>query len=172
MWVEFESHVSKIYWANDGNACEEILGLCPFLQRFDSVANCQNNELTHWDRVTHVCADNLTIIGSDNALSPHRHQVIIWTNGGILLIRTLRSNFSQISTKIHTFLFKKKHLKNVVGGKAVILSWPQCVNGREDDKRIWVDKSHESTIKWISNLNKANRKNGLHCLSYVQRKVG
>ena len=27
----------------------------------------------------------LTIIGSDNGLSPGRRQAIIWTNGGILL---------------------------------------------------------------------------------------
>ena len=27
---------------------------------------------THWGRVTHICDDNLTIIGSDNGLSPAR----------------------------------------------------------------------------------------------------
>ena len=39
--------------------------------------------LTHWGRVTHICDCNLTIIGSDNGLSPGRHQAIIWTNAGI-----------------------------------------------------------------------------------------
>ena len=29
---------------------------------------------------------NYTIIGSNNGLSPDRHQAIIWTNGGISLI--------------------------------------------------------------------------------------
>ena len=43
--------------------------------------------LTHWGRVTHICVSELTIIGSDNDLSPGRRQAIIWTNGGILLIR-------------------------------------------------------------------------------------
>ena len=38
----------------------------------------------------------LTIIGLDNALSPVRHQAIIWTNAGILLIQTLWTNFSEI----------------------------------------------------------------------------
>ena len=33
--------------------------------------------LTHWGRVTHICVSNLTIIGSDNGLSPDRRQAII-----------------------------------------------------------------------------------------------
>ena len=45
--------------------------------------------LTHWGRVTHICVDTNTNIGSDNGLSPGRRQAIIWTNAGILLIRTL-----------------------------------------------------------------------------------
>ena len=43
--------------------------------------------LTHWGRVTHICVGNLTIIGSDNGLSPGQRQAIIWINAGILLIR-------------------------------------------------------------------------------------
>ena len=39
--------------------------------------------LTHWGRVTHICVSNLTIIDSDNGLSPGRRQAIIWTNAGI-----------------------------------------------------------------------------------------
>ena len=45
--------------------------------------------LTHWGRVTHICVGKLTIIGSDNGLSPCRRQAVIWTNAGILLIRPL-----------------------------------------------------------------------------------
>ena len=37
----------------------------------------ENNMLTHWSRVTHICVGNLTIIGSDNGLSPGRRQAII-----------------------------------------------------------------------------------------------
>ena len=44
------------------------------------------NALSHWGRVTHICVSKLTIIGSDNGLSPGRRQAIIWTNVGILLI--------------------------------------------------------------------------------------
>ena len=42
--------------------------------------------LTHWGQVTQICAGKLTIIGSDNGLSPGRHQAIIWINDGMLLI--------------------------------------------------------------------------------------
>ena len=33
--------------------------------------------LTHLGRMTHICVGNLTIIGSDNGLSPGRRQAII-----------------------------------------------------------------------------------------------
>ena len=77
-------------------------------------ANLNNNAvvfLTHWGRVTHLCIRKLSIIGSDNGLSPGRCQAIIWNNARILLIWTLGTNFSEISCKIHAFSFKKMHLK-------------------------------------------------------------
>ena len=67
--------------------------------------------LTHWGRLTHICVSRITNIGSDNGLSLGRHQTTIWTNVGILLIRTLGTNFSEILSEIHTFSFKKMHLK-------------------------------------------------------------
>ena len=67
--------------------------------------------LTHWGRATHVCVGKLTINGSDNGLSPGRRQAIIWTNVGILLNRTLRTNFSEILSEIRAFSFKKMRLK-------------------------------------------------------------
>ena len=67
--------------------------------------------LTHWGRVTHICVSRLTITGSDNGLSPGRRQAIIWTNVGILVIRTLGTNFSEILGEIHSFSFSKMHLK-------------------------------------------------------------
>ena len=67
--------------------------------------------LTHWGRVTHICVGKLTIIGSDNGLSPGRRQTIIWTNAGILLIWPLVTNFNEIPTEIYIFSFKKMHLK-------------------------------------------------------------
>ena len=74
------------------------------------------SSLTHWGRVTHICVDNLSIIGSDNGLSPGRRQAITWTNVGILLIGPLRTNFTEMVIEIHTFSFKKILLK-VSSGK-------------------------------------------------------
>ena len=67
--------------------------------------------LTHWGRVTHICVSKLAIIGSDNGLSPGRHQAIIRTNAGILLIGPLETNFIENIIQIYTFSFKKMHLK-------------------------------------------------------------
>ena len=67
--------------------------------------------LTHWGRETHTCVGKLTIIASDNGLSPGRRKAIIWTNDGILLIGSLGTNFNEILIEIHTFSFKKMHLK-------------------------------------------------------------
>ena len=46
---------------------------------------------------------------------PCRHQAIIWTSAGILLITPLGTKFSEILIKIHTFLFRKMHLKMLSG---------------------------------------------------------
>ena len=67
--------------------------------------------LTHWGRVTHICVGNLTIIGSDNGLSPGRCHAITCNNVAILLIGPLGTNFSEMSIEIFTFSFKKIHLK-------------------------------------------------------------
>ena len=80
------------------------------------------DEFTHWGRVTHICVGKLTIIASDYGLSPVRHQAIIWTNAGILLIQTLGTNISEILSEIHKFAFKEMHLK-MSSGKW----WPFCL---------------------------------------------
>ena len=67
--------------------------------------------LTHWGGVMHVCASKLTIIGSDNGLLPGWCQAIIWTNAGILLIRSLGRYFGERLIEIHTSSFKKMDLK-------------------------------------------------------------
>ena len=73
--------------------------------------------LPHWGRVTHICVDNLTIIASDNDLSPDWHHAIIWTSAGISLIGPLGENFSEIlfAITIYTFSVKIKHLKMLSG---------------------------------------------------------
>ena len=70
-----------------------------------------SNRLTHWGRVTHICVSKLTIISLDNGLSPSRRLFIIWTSAGILLIRTLGTNFNEILGEINSFSFSKMLLK-------------------------------------------------------------
>ena len=88
--------------------------VCIIIGIYCNVKHNHDNEscvLTHWGRVTHICVSELTIIGSDNGLSPERRQAIIWTSAGILLIGPLGTNFSEISIAVQTFSFKKMHLK-------------------------------------------------------------
>ena len=67
--------------------------------------------LTHLGRVTYICVSKLTIIGSDNGLSPGQRQAIIWTNAGILIIGPQGTNSNEILIEIRTFSFKRINLK-------------------------------------------------------------
>ena len=73
-------------------------------------------------RVTHISVSKITIIGSDNGLSPGRCQAIIWTNTGIMLIGPRQTNISEILIEKYTFSFKKMHL-TMSSGKW----WPVCL---------------------------------------------
>ena len=82
-----------------------------FLIFFSFVAIPHEPPLTHWGRVTHICVSKLTNTGSDNGLTVGRHQAIMWTNAGILIIGHLGTNLSEILIKIYTLSFKKIHLQ-------------------------------------------------------------
>ena len=97
------------------------------MEQQQSLNRTYHHWLTHWGRVTLICVGNLTIIGSDNGLSPGRRQAIIWINARILLIGPLGTNFTEIAFAIQTFLVKKNAFENVVWKMAAILSRPQFV---------------------------------------------
>ena len=105
-------------------------------------------DLTPWGRVTHPCVGKLSIIGSDNGLSPFdRLQTIIWTSAGILLIEPLETHFSEILIKIHIFSFKKMYSK-ISSGKFR----PQCVKQLKAavTLRVWhVDSARHCTLLLI-----------------------
>ena len=90
---------------------------CHWIQGMDEQLLLKNDgcnyvsQWTHWGRETHICVGKLTIIASDNGLSPGQRQAIIWTNAGILLIGPLGTNFNEISIEIHTLSFKEMHMK-------------------------------------------------------------
>ena len=111
----------------------------------------------------HSCISKLTINGSDNGLSPGRHQTIHWTNAGILWIRTLWS--------LNSYIFIQENaLENVTWKMAAILSRSHCVNMHSSillmDTALGLDISHlklicilvgpaihcKGTILWSSNL--------------------
>ena len=72
-----------------------------------------------------MCVSKATIIDSDNGLSPDRHQAIIWTNAGILLIE----HKIQWNLNWNSYIFIHENaFKIVICQKSVILSQPQCVN--------------------------------------------
>ena len=51
----------------------------------------------------------------DNGWAPGRHQAVIWTRAGILLMRSLGINFSEILIKIYIFSFKKMCRQEIRG---------------------------------------------------------
>ena len=76
-------------------------------------------QLARWGRVTLICVSNFTVIG--------RRQDIIWTNDGILLIRTLWTNFKEILSEIRNIFIQEDAFENDVCEMAAILSRPWCV---------------------------------------------
>ena len=100
--------------------------------------------LIHWGRVTYICVDDLTIIGSDSGLSPGQRQAIIWANAGILLIRPLGTNFSEILLEI---FIEENVFENVVWKIAAILSWTQCVNQGDITLYITAATKHITNMK-------------------------
>ena len=122
-----------------------IYWLTLYNRSFNAYVMCHSQSLNHWGRPTHICVSKLTIIGSDNGLSPRRRQAIIGTNAGILSVEPLGTNFSGILIEIHTFSFKEIQWK-----MAAIISRLQCVNTRNGQtspvfvrlRNHWVNSAH------------------------------
>ena len=89
----------------------DLVSLLLEIWQYDLMTYWATSIYSHWGRVTHICVGKLTIIGSDNGLSPGRRQAIIWTNTGILLIEPLGTNFSGNLIEILTFSFTNMRLK-------------------------------------------------------------
>ena len=131
--------------------------------------------LTHWGRATHICVGNLTIIGSDNGLSPDRRQAIIWTNAGILSTGPLGTNFSEILIEIYTFSFKKMHLKMPSGkwrpsclglNELIKIKCSSCSNGSGQCgiSEIFIPCWHW----WISDKQKSTKSYHVHDVASIK----
>ena len=105
--------------------------------------------LTHWGRVTYICISKLIIIGSYKSLSPGRRQAIIWTNAGILLIRTSGTNFNEVLSKIETFSFKKIHLKMPAKWQTFCLSFNVLTHWGRDKVGAISQTTFSSTFSWM-----------------------
>ena len=107
--------------------CDTVSYSDPRSLAVQSMLNCENwwhaAELNHWG------VNKLTVIGSNNGLLPGRHQAIIWTNAGILLIRTTFRNKLRWNLKRNScILIQENTYENIVCEMAVILSRLRCVN--------------------------------------------
>ena len=81
--------------------------------------------------MTHLCVDNLTIIDSDNGLSPARRQAIIWhyPNQCCNIINWTLRNKLQWNLNQNSYIFIQENaFENVVWKMSAILSRPQCVD--------------------------------------------
>ena len=85
-WGWWFEKVSRSFWRHSNEKTPKQLShkyyvpvsarvhVCLHIYYFDRAVH---KPLTHWGRATHICVGNLTIIGSDNGLSPGRRQAII-----------------------------------------------------------------------------------------------
>ena len=108
--------------------------------------------LTHW--VAHVCISKITIIGSENGLSPDRCKAIIWTNTGILLIGPLGISFSEILTEFYIFSFKQMHLKMPSGKWWPFCLWLNVLSNKYGRKAV---RCRSEKWKHISTINVKNQ---------------
>ena len=98
--------------------------------------------LNHWGRATHICIRKLTIIDSDNGLSPDRHQAIIWTNAGILVIGPLGTYFSGMLIESHRSVLDNRH--------DCALFWCALSGPRDWTLRDW--SRAWPTLTWLAKL--------------------
>ena len=89
--------------------------------------------LTHWRQVTHICISRLTIIGSDNGLSPSHYLNQCWN-----IVNLTPRNKLQWNIDWNSYIsIQENGFEMVVCVMAAILSWPQCVNSLRPSNCGW-----------------------------------
>ena len=116
---------------------------------------------TYWGRVMYICVSRLTIIGSDNGLTPGRHQAIMWTIAGKLFIGPLGFHWNLNQNSY--ILIQEMHLK-----MSSRKCWPfYMLHGKYDGcgfrittslsptlNIIWMNANNLGHWKWVSNAPK------------------
>ena len=123
-------------------------------------------DLTHWGRVTHICVGKLTIIGSENDLSPSRRQAINWTNDGLLSIGTLRTYFSEILIKIQKFSLKKMLLKMSSGKRRLC-----CLGPNELMRNPSIIQHHKCISTTVSEIMKFRLNDLIYLICLIFTKI-
>ena len=114
--------------------------------------------------MTHLCISKLTSIASDNGLSPGRRQAVIWNNAGILLIRPLRTNFSEILIEIQTFSLKKILLKMSSAKCTPFCLGLNVLNCLSYPNRSWVWSPTGLQMAWYCQTTSSNKPHSLTCV--------
>ena len=76
---------------------------------------------------TYIHVSKCDVIGSDNGLSPVRHQAIIWTNTGFIVNGILGNKLQWNFDQTFNIFIREKPLENVVCKVAVILFRPVLI---------------------------------------------
>ena len=108
---------------------------------------CSNLRLamsTHLGRAAHICFNELTIIGSDNGLSPSRRRAIIWINDGMLLIGPLGTKFSESQSKLILHHSRKCVWKCRLENVGHIVSASMCLMEEIPDQRVLRTNNYRS----------------------------
>ena len=80
--------------------------------------------------MTHICVSKLTIIGSDNGLSPGWHKAIIWKNAGILLIKPLGKKSVKTLSKFIQFRSPECNWKCRLRNRSHFISASMCFTAK------------------------------------------
>ena len=123
----------------------------------------------------HICVSKLTIIGSDNGLSPGRHQAIIWNHAVTLLIGPLGTNLSEICIGIQIFSFTEMHFKMSSGKRQPFVSASMCYFSDSNDDSgscttsniivVWV--GHHAVIHTIAGFQITTARVSPHHLNII-----
>ena len=107
---------------------------------------------THWGRVTHICVGNLTIIDSDNGLSPGRRQAIILTSAGLLSIGPLGTNSMKFQSEFKHFHSRKCsskcRLRNGVHFVSASMCWLVRITVSHSPQRYFIFASRFTPSQW------------------------
>ena len=114
--------------------------------------------LTHWGWVTHICISKLTIIGSDNGLSPGRRQAITLLNQCWNVHNwTLRNKLQWNINQNQDIFIQENMFENVVCKTLAILCWSHCVDLPANGK--WPHNGNKLFFPWGNKHNQIRKHN-------------